>query len=170
MLNARLLLAAALAMVCSTAVVRADEAASALPSQSNLAILLDTIRANRKALVATNLNLSQAEAAQFWPLYDRYQQQLKPIGDRQAALIQDYLDHFSDLANDRALQIVGDYLALEADRIRIRREFIGEFAKVLPGRTVARLFQIENKMDAVVRYELAARIPVIDEKSPAAQK
>lgn len=170
MLNARLLLAAALATLLSATVARAEQAGTALPSPSNLAILLDTIRANRKALVAVNLNISQEEGARFWPLYDRYQEQLKPIGDRQAALIQDYLAHFTDLSNDKALRLVGDYLAIEADRIRIRREFIDEAAKVIPGRTVGRLFQIENKMDAVVRYELAARIPVIDETPPAAQK
>jgi hypothetical protein len=34
---------------------------------------------------------------------------------------------------------------------------------------VARFYQIENKMDAILRYDLAATIPVIDEKhdSPA---
>ncbi len=170
MLNARLLFAAILVMAVSSAVVRAEQADKALPSSSNLAILLDTIRANRKALVAANLTLSQEEAARFWPLYDRYQQQMKPVGERQAALIQEYLAHFSDLSNDRALQLVGDYLTNEADRIKVRREFIDEAAKVLPGRTVGRLFQIENKMDAVVRYELAARIPVIDETPATGQK
>ena len=52
----------------------------------------------------------------------------------------------------------------------MKREFVPEFAKVLPGRSVARLFQIENKMDAVIRYDLAASIPVVDEVSSAPKK
>jgi hypothetical protein len=62
---------------------------------------------------------------------------------------------------------MGDYLAAEADRVAVRRTYLPEFAKVLPGRTVARFYQIENKMDAVIRYDLAATIPVIDEAETA---
>jgi len=61
-----------------------------------------------------------------------------------------------------------DYLAAEAERAQVRSAYLGEFAKILPGRTVARFYQIENKMDAVLRYDRAATIPVVDEK-PAAQ-
>ncbi len=32
-----------------------------------------------------------------------------------------------------------------------------------PGKKAARFYQIENKMDAVVRYDLAAQIPVVEE-------
>jgi len=56
------------------------------------------------------------------------------------------------------------------DRLQVRRTYLDEFAKILPGRTVARFFQIENKMDAVIRYDLAATIPVVDEASPPPAK
>ena len=125
--------------------------------------LLSTIRANRKALIAVNLALTPDEADKFWPLYDRYQAEMAAIGDRVAALVQDYIANFRDLSNDKALQLMTDYLAAEADRVKVRRSYIDEFAKVVPGRTVARFYQIENKMDAVIRYELASTIPVVDE-------
>jgi hypothetical protein len=47
--------------------------------EANLDILLDTIRANKKALVAANLTLTDEEAARFWPLYDRYQTEPRPF-------------------------------------------------------------------------------------------
>jgi len=34
---------------------------------------------------------------------------------------------------------------------------------MLPGRKLMRFYQIENKIDAVMRYELAASIPVIEQ-------
>ena len=160
-----LLLAATLVFGLSTATVCAAKPGDAAPAQADLHTLLDTIRANRKALVAVNLNLNDAEAARFWPVYDRYQQEINAVGDRMAALIEDYSAHFRDLSNDKALQLVEDYLAAEADRLKVRRAYLGEFAKILPGRTVARFYQIENKMDAVLRYDLAATIPVVDEES-----
>ena len=163
MLATRLLLALGLVLV--SAVGRAGQA-----DDANLDILLDTIRANRKALVAANLTLTDEEAGKFWPLYDRYQKEISANGDRLAALVQDYEKSFRDLSNDKALKLVEDYLAIEAERVAVRRSYLPEFAKVLPGRTVARFYQIENKMDAVVRYELAAGIPVVDEGSAAPAK
>ena len=43
----------------------------------------------------------------------------------------------------------------------MRRTISRRFSKALPGRKVARFYQIENKMDAIVRYELAETIPVV---------
>ena len=162
-----LLLAAALLFGLSIAAGRAAPPADAKPAAADLHVLLDTIRANRKALVTVNLRLTEEEAAKFWPLYDRYQQEINAVGDRLAAIIADYTANFRDLSNDKALQLVEDYLAAEADRVQIRRSYISQFAKILPGRTVARFYQIENKMDAVIRYDLASTIPVVDETSGA---
>jgi hypothetical protein len=153
---ARLLLA--LVLVCVPAIGRAGEA-----DDANLDILRDTIRANKKALVAANLTLSDEEAAKFWPLYEEYQKKLTAVNDRLVALIKEYTTHFSGMADDQALKLAEQYLAVEEDRVKVRREYLPQFAKVLPGRKVARFLQIENKMDAVVRYDLAEEIPVIDE-------
>lgn len=129
----------------------------------NLEILRDTIRANKKALVAVNLKLSDEEAAQFWPVYDRYQQGLTEVHDRLVKVIEDYTAHLHDLSNEKALTLVDEYLSVEADRANVRRSYLGEIAKALPGRKVARFYQVENKMDAVLRYDLAAAIPVVEE-------
>jgi hypothetical protein len=131
-------------------------------AQSNLDILRDTIRANKKALVAVNLGLTDAEAKEFWPVYDRYEKDLKGVNDRLVQVIDDYTSHFKDLSNDQARKLVDDYLAVEEDRAKLRRTYVGDFAKALPGKKVARFYQIENKMDAVIRYELAADIPVVE--------
>jgi len=168
MSNTRLLLAATLACVLSSAAAVAADTGAA--SQAETGILLDTIRANRKAFVAVNLQLDAEEAKQFWPLYDRYQKEVSAIGDRVVAIVEDYTTSFRDLSNDKALQLMEGYLAAEAERLQVRRTYLGEFAKILPGRTLARFYQIENKMDAVVRYDLAATIPVVDENRSAPAK
>jgi hypothetical protein len=148
----------------SSAVVYAADTGAADAFQAEPAVLLDTIRANRRALVAVNLELSPEEAAKFWPLYERYQKEISATGDRVVAIVDDYTATFRDLSNDKALQLMENYLAAEAERIQVRRTYLAEFAKVLPGRTLARFYQIENKMDAVLRYDMAATIPVVDEK------
>lgn len=166
----RLLLAATLISCLSTSAVLAAESGRPAASQVNLDLLRDTIRANRKALIVVNLGLTNEESAKFWPLYDRYQKEIAAIGDRMTVLVEDYIANFRDLSNEKALQLMGDYLAAEADRLQVRRAYVGEFAKILPGRTVARFYQMENKMDAVLRYDLASTIPVVEPGSGAPRK
>jgi hypothetical protein len=167
MLKIRLLLAAAVILALSAGALRAAQPPAGHAAAANLDVLLDAIRSNRKAFVAVNLKLSDDEAAKFWPIYDRYQKETNAIGDRLVGVIQDYTTNFSDLSNEKAMKLVDDYLALEADRVKVRRAYVDEFAKALPGRKVARFYQIENKMDAVIRYDLAATIPVVEEESQA---
>lgn len=135
------------------------------PDKAGLDLLLNTIRTNRRAFVAINLQLTDDEAGEFWPVYDRYQADISALADRLVALIRDYTEHFGTLSNDKAMEIVGDYLEIEAERVKVRSSYVDRFAAALPGRKVARLYQIENKMDAVIRYDLASTIPVIDEKA-----
>ncbi|MGH7289417.1 MAG: hypothetical protein ACREI8_15515 [Myxococcota bacterium] len=160
----RLVLAVVLALGLSAAALRAAEPPPGAAAEASLDVLLNAIRSNRKALVAANLGLTDAEAASFWPVYDRYQKESDALGDRLVGVIQDYSASFRDLSDDKAMKLVSEYLAIEADRVALRRAYVGEFAKSLPGRKVARLYQIENKMDAVIRYDLAATIPVVEEQ------
>jgi hypothetical protein len=165
----RALLALALILGASAAAVRAEQPGGRAATEAGPDVLLNAIRANRKALVAVNLGLTDDEAVTFWPVYDRYQKEIGVVGDRLVGVIQDYTASFPDLSNDKAMKLVEDYLAVEADRVRVRRAYVPEFSAVLPGRKVARLYQIENKMDAVIRYDLAATIPVVGEEVRAGQ-
>ena len=151
-----LLVAAALLLSVSSGL--AGEAAKA-----DMDILRDTIRANKKALVAANLTLTDEEAGRFWPLYDKYQTDLKAVQDRAVKVIEDYTSSFHDLSNEKAMKLADDWLSAEADRVKVRRDYLEQFEKVLPGKKVVRFYQIDNKMDAVLRYDLAAEIPVVEQ-------
>ena len=167
MLKIRLIFAMSLILSLFIVPISAEQRGGGAATNATLEILLDTVRSNRKALVAINLGLSDDEAAKFWPVYDRYQKEINAVGDRLMAVIQDYATNFHNLSNEKAMQLVEDYLAAEADRVRVRRAYVDAFAKSLPGRKVARLYQIENKIDAILRYDLAATIPVIEASSSA---
>ncbi|HTO05926.1 MAG TPA: hypothetical protein VMR86_02630 [Myxococcota bacterium] len=164
MTQSRLWLAAILSLSLSGAAFAADT------TQSQQSILLETIRANRKAFVAVNLDLSAEEAKGFWPIYDKYQGELNPISDKVVALVAEYTSHYAELKDERAVELMKEYLAAEAERNKVRQSYIPEFSKVVSGRTVARFYQLENKIDALLRYELAEKIPVIEQKAAPAAK
>ena len=166
----RVLLVSALILALSVASARAATAADGDSEKANVDVLLSAIRANRKALVAVNLKMTDEEAAKFWPVYDSYQKEMNAVGDRLVALLGDYGKNFKDMSDDKAMKILDEYLNIEAERVKVRRSYVEQFAKALPGRKVGRFYQIENKMDAVIRYEMAKTIPVVEEESAAPAK
>jgi hypothetical protein len=135
-------------------------------NEASLDVLVGAIQSDKEAFVAANLPLTQGEAQAFWPVYERYQKELGVVQHRFAALIEDYTANFRTMSDAKASELVSTYLDLERDRAEVRRKYLKPFAEVLPGRKVARLYQIENKIDAVLRYHLARDIPVVDEPNP----
>jgi hypothetical protein len=121
----------------------------------------DALRANRKALVTANLKLSDEEATKFWPLYDEYLKELSALQDRLAKVVEQYAKQYETLTDDEASNLTAAYVLEEEQRAKLRHTYLPRFAKVLPGKTLARLYQVENKFDAAVRYELAATIPLV---------
>ena len=155
----RMLTAAAAALfLFSAPLARSDE-----PPQNNMDIVRDALRADKKALVASNLQLTDAEAKAFWPIYDKYQKDLITEHNKLYQVIEEYALAYNKnkLDDAKALDLVHRYFAAEEARTKVRSTYVKEFSKVLPGTKVARFYQIENKLDAVVRYEMAGAIPLV---------
>lgn len=129
--------------------------------EATLELLVDTIQTNKKALIAANLVLEPDEAVLFWPVYDQYQAELDGVALRFVTLVRDYTQHYKTMDGDLSRKLVDESLAIEHDRAAVRKKYVEPFMEVLPGRKVARFYQIENKLHAVVRYEIARGIPVI---------
>ncbi len=143
--------------------LRAEEPNGGEAVEAELRVLTNAIRSNRTAMVAVNLDLTDEEAAAFWPVYERYRKEADANADRLADVISRYSNSFPGTSDEEAMGLIESYLAVDAERAQLRRNFLAEFARVIPGKKVARLYQIENKLDAVIRYDLAATIPVMPE-------
>lgn len=133
--------------------------------QMNMEILKEKIKADKKLVVATNMNLSDAEAKNFWPLYDGYQKELEQINQRLFTTIKAYADAYNagkgEISNDTAKKLMADALAVEESEVKLRQAYSAKLGKVLPATKVARYLQIENKIRAIVKFELAAQIPLV---------
>jgi hypothetical protein len=124
-------------------------------------IVREKVRADKKLLVAANMDLTEKEAQAFWPVYESYQKDLGALNTRMLGLIQDYAKHYGTMTDEAAKKLVGDYLAIEQDRVRLKQSHLPKLRQALPEKKVARYLQIENKIEAAVRYELADRIPLV---------
>jgi polyhydroxyalkanoate synthesis regulator phasin len=119
------------------------------------------IQADRQAVVAANLKLTDAEGAAFWPLYREYRGELSKVGDRMQKLIQDYAKIYDTATAEQAKPMVDEMLAIQQAELKVKESYVPKFRKVIPEVTLARFLQIENKIDALIRLQLAADIPLI---------
>jgi hypothetical protein len=122
------------------------------------------LRFGREDIVREEIRFSEDEAVAFWPLYDSYQAELLVVNDRYADLLTNYLDAYRAgvVSEEMANQIVDDYLEIENDILKIKQKYLQDFRKALPARKAARFYQLENKMDAELKSQLALIVPLID--------
>ena len=129
----------------------------------NMQILLDKVKADKKLLVAANMELTESEAKGFWPIYDEYQKELAALNKRIGALIDSYAaDYNADTLSDaKAQKLTDEFVAIGKAEGGLQASFAPKLSKVLPPKKVVRYLQIENKIRALIKYELAAEVPLV---------
>jgi hypothetical protein len=124
-------------------------------------IVREKIKADKKLFVADNMQLTESEAKVFWPVYDSYQGDLGKINERLVKVINGYAKNFTSMTDDVAEKLITEAIAIETDRTKLMQSYLPKFKKVLPAKKVARYYQLENKIRAVLNFELAANIPLV---------
>jgi hypothetical protein len=149
-------------LVVAIAVVLMGIASAPAVAQDNdnMEILREKLRADKKLLVAQNMQLSDAEGKTFWPVYDAYQEEKSKLVDRHRQVIQDYAANFQALSDAVAKDLVDRSLAIKQDGVKLMAAYLPQFRKAVGEKKAARFYQIDSKIDAIVNFELAARIPL----------
>ena len=120
----------------------------------------DAIRANKRLVVAANMNLNANEKEGFWAVYEDYHKDIAKLYGRSADLIEEFAINFETLSDEKASELMDSYLKIEADSVKLKKKYLSKFKKVLPAQKVLRYYQIENKIEAIIEYELVDKIPL----------
>ncbi len=126
-------------------------------------ILRAKIKADKKLVVAANMELTESEAKDFWPIYEQYQKELQKINQRIGKVLESYADDIrkKSLSDDKAKNLIDEAVSIEQAEAGLKSAFAPKLSKALPVKKVARYLQIENKIRAVVRYDLAQGVPLV---------
>lgn len=114
----------------------------------------------KKLVVMQNMEFTDKEATDFWPIYEQYQEELFQVNQRAARLIIAYASAFQTLTDDQAEKIIADYLEIEKERLGLKEKYTQKFAQVLPGKKAFRYLQVQNKLETIARYEISKEIPL----------
>jgi hypothetical protein len=124
----------------------------------------DKVKADKKLVIAANMDLTEEEGKKFWPIYEAYQKDLTAINQRLATAITTYATAYNSksLTDDQAKKLATDALLADEDEVKLRKTYGAKLVQVPPGKKAARYLQLENKIRAALRYELASSIPLVE--------
>ena len=132
----------------------------AQPASGAIELTRQAIETQKRFIIGGSLPLTEQESLEFWPLFNEFQEELKKLDDRRTALITEFVGAQGTLGDKQARKLLDESLSIDERRLKLTRRYVGRMSRVLPGRKLARYFQLENKLDAVVEYDLAQRIPL----------
>jgi len=141
-----------------------DSATTADSTAMNMQILRDKVRADKKLVVAQNMQLTDAEARAFWPIYEAYQTDLGKINERMKKVILAYAAAYNSglVTNEEAKKLMEEWLGTQDADVQLMRSYVPKLERSLPDMKVTRYIQIESKIRAVERYELSSQIPLVE--------
>lgn len=150
-------------LIVAVAFVGAPAYAQNTSADMNMQILRDKLKADKKVLVAANMQLTDAEAKAFWPIYDQYQSDLSAINKRLGEGILAYASAYKagSISDASAKRFLDEAIAIDDAEARLRKDYAAKLTAAIPAAKAARYLQIESKIRAAIRYELAAEIPLV---------
>ena len=132
--------------------------ANAQTSQKQLDIA--AARAQRKATVGANMNLTDDESAKFWPVYDAYEKRMDSIEDRHVRELKEFAAKFNNYTDADAKKKLAEVIAIQQARLDVQKEFIPQFEAFIPEVKVTRFYQIDNKIQALIQCDIAQLVPL----------
>jgi len=151
-----------MSFLVALAVVALAQAAQDQPAD-NMDILRDKIKADKKLLIAENLGLTEAESRAFWPIYDEYQKELAGLNQRLGKMIQSYANEYNanTMTDDKAKSLMTEALSIEEAETALKKKYMEKLSGAIQAMKAARYLQMESKSRALIRFDMAANIPLV---------
>lgn len=134
----------------------------AAATDTDIKLLREDIRSERKRLVAANLPLTATEATKFWPIYDQYSAEFSKIGDANVALLKEYAQSYDTMTGDQANDFMKRSAAIDQQFSALLMKYVPIFEKVISPIKTAQWYQIDRRLNLLVNLQLATSFPMVD--------
>ncbi len=125
-------------------------------------MLKSDLRAERAVVVKEEMQFTPQEAAAFWPVYEKYENEIRKINDQRLELNKMYADNYANMTDGLAERLARKSLELDIKEAYVRKEYFREFNHVLSPVRAVKFFQLDSLMGLLVRTKVAAEPPFIE--------
>ena len=154
MKTARLFVLAAVLLVASKASAQAN-------LDSYIELIRSDLQTQKKALLTEAMQFTDEEAKVFWPMYREYELEGAKLGDRRIANIKDFAEHYEELTDKKAEEIVNTSFGIQKDRLSLREKYYKKAVKLIGVKRAARWAQIEGQIQSLLDAKIASEIPLL---------
>jgi hypothetical protein len=125
-------------------------------------LLRQDLRAAKVAVITEFLPMSEAQAAEFWPIYREYELEKARLADEWLMILRDYADHYGDMSDSKAKEIFNEVIRNDKKTLQLKQDYYRKLDRKLPSTLVTRFFQIENQVEMLVDLQIASEVPLIE--------
>jgi hypothetical protein len=150
------------ALLTSVALVTTAAPSFAQSATDEIELIRVIIEAERKVVVATNMNLSDAESEAFWPVYNEFETAVRSVNDKRLKILIELSRNFETLTDEQATDLLEEHFKFQQERVKVRKSYMKKFKKVLSGKQLARFYQIDGKIDTIIDFDIARAVPLVN--------
>lgn len=114
----------------------------------------DKIKSLKVAFMTERLDLSSKEAQEFWPLYNKYEEDRNDLRRKQHEEIRTKIKNVNDISEKEAKELLDRYLRYEQEEEKVEKQFLESVSKVISARKTMLLLRSEEefKKELIKRY------------------
>jgi hypothetical protein len=131
-------------------------------SDQDIEMLRSDLRAQRKQIVAQNMNLTADEATKFWPIFEQYRKEAIKPNDERWAVIKDNAMNHNTMTDAQAYNYIKRLAAVDEELIALRLRYVAVFEKVISPKKTALWYQIDRRIDLLINLQLSSQVPLVD--------
>jgi Spy/CpxP family protein refolding chaperone len=114
--------------------------------------LKEKYNSHKVAFLSQGLDLTEAQAQAFWPIYNAYQSEMQSLRQAQE------LNFNPNMTDKEAEALMESMLSMRTKEIEIQRRYIQKMKVAIPARKVALLFKLEREFNGKVVSKVKERV------------
>ena len=130
-------------------------------SPQELQMMRHDLRRQKQKLIAENLPMTESEAVKFWPIYQKYSDELKEINDEKFSMLHTYAQKWQSMSNDDSLIFMRRWLEVDEKVVQLRSKYLLLVKDALPGKKAATFFQLDERISMMIDLEFASQLPLL---------
>ena len=111
------------------------------------------------------MQLSAADAAKFWPIYEQYDEELAKLNDQRVANIKEYASSYDQMTDDKADELIHKAMSFRKQRAELLAKYYELVKQSLGGITAARFIQVEDQLLLIIDLQIDSSLPVVGQGS-----
>jgi hypothetical protein len=105
----------------------------------------DKVEAMKVGFITNRLELTAKEAQVFWPIYNEYNSKMEKLRKTKKSDFDDLKNKSENITDKELETFINEVFASKQKELDLQKEYYEKYAKVLPVKKVAMLYQAENQ-------------------------